>query len=114
MMDPKDETQSPVWVFTPLFVSVVVYAGLVRMLDTYMMVTSTLVGYFKFWLDPVIGVLSFGDLILSTVLVFFGLSIHEMNGNLKSPARWITMMTCLLLVSYIVFLCLNVRSFAEL
>jgi hypothetical protein len=73
------------------------------------MVSSLLVGYLQFWLDPVVGFLSFGDLILSTALVFFGLSIYELIGKFRSLAKWVTMMTCLLLVLYIVFLCLNVR-----
>jgi hypothetical protein len=114
MINPEDETQNSVWGFSSLFISVVVYAGIIRILDIYILMTSTLGGYLQFWLDPVVGVLSFGDLILSTALVFFGLSIYEMKGKFRSLSRWITMMTCLLLVLYIVFLCLNVRIFTDL
>jgi hypothetical protein len=111
MINLEDETQGSVWGFSPLFITVVIYAAIIRLLDIYIIVTSLLVGYLQFWLDPVIGFLSFGDIILTTALLFFGLSIYELKGKFRSLARWLTMMTTLLLVLYIVFLCLNVRSF---
>jgi hypothetical protein len=78
------------------------------------MMTSSLIGYLEFWLDPVVGVLSLLDLILGIAVVFFGLSIIELKGKFRYLSRWVTMMVCLLLILYTVFFSLHVRSLVNL
>lgn len=108
-----DDDRNSIWGFTSLFTTAVVYGALLRILDVFILVTSTDNGYATFWLEPAIGFLSLGDLILSTALFFLGLAIYELIGKFRSFRNWITLVTCLLLVVYALTLCLNVRNLAS-
>jgi len=114
MRDLENTTQKPVWVFSPLFVSAVCYATVLRILDVYLMIVSTVVWYSPFWLNPVIGFLSRGDLIVISASGLWVFSIIDLKDKLKSPNSWLTMVTCLLLVLYTAGICLRARYFAEM
>lgn len=100
-------------IFSPLFITAIGYLVVLRLLDFYIMVTSSgVVWYGAFWIDPVIGFISIGDIIVTTAFGLWVFSIIDLRAKLKCPNTWLTMLTCLLLVLYTLGICLRARYFA--
>lgn len=86
--------------FSCLFLSAIVFGGVLRLLETYIMVTSTLDGFMDIWIGRSIGWFSMGDIVAGCGLLFLLLSIYEVVAARRSVVAWMTLAFCVLLMCY--------------
>jgi hypothetical protein len=87
--------------FPPILVCAVVLGVLVRFLEIYFFVTSTMGdGVFAFWQDPVFGPLGLAELLLVCALLILVVALLEAILDPRNRARWGAVVFCLLLVVY--------------
>ncbi len=86
--------------FPCLFVSAIVYGGIVRLIDIYLLSTATSVGFYDLWLGRHFGIFCMGDIVLGTGILFFVLAILEVFFEPRSVATWMTWGFCAILLYY--------------
>jgi len=86
--------------FPCLFVSAIVYGGVLRLLDVYLLTTATSVGFYDLWLGRYFGIFCMGDIVLATGILFFVVAISGVFFNPRSFATWMTLGFCAILLYY--------------
>ena len=88
--------------FPCLFVSAIVFGGVLRLLELYIMTSSTLEGFLDIWLGRRLGPFGLGDIVVGCGILFLLLSVFEVVTEPRSLASWMTLGFCLILMCYVV------------
>lgn len=91
---------NPVVPFPSVFVSAIVFAGVLRLLDVFILLSTTPDGFTDLWLGRRMLPFSIGDIVLACGALFLLLSLFGVVRNPRSLAAWMTLGFCLLLMCY--------------
>jgi len=86
--------------FPCVFVSAIVFGGVLRLVEIFVLASSTREGFLNIWLGRRIGPFRMGDIVLGCGILFLLLSVFGVVAEPRSLAAWMTLGFCLILICY--------------
>jgi hypothetical protein len=83
-----------------VFVSAIVFGVVLRILEVFIMTSSTVEGLVDIWLGRRIGPFGIGDIVLGCGILFLLLSILNVITDPRSLSVWMTLAFCVILFCY--------------
>lgn len=83
-----------------VFVSAIVFGGVLRLLEVFIMASSTLEGFLDIWLGRRFGPFGMGDIVLGCGILFLLLSVFGVVTDPRSLAARMSLGFCLILMCY--------------
>lgn len=105
----RSETKHQTWVFSPLFLTAIAYAVVLRLVEIYLSVTTTMSGLPGVWRDHVIGGFGLLNIVFLTAFAFIAVAILDALRSPKTVRGWMALVFCALLAVY----ALGIHAFTE-
>ena len=86
--------------FPPLFLTCIVFGGLIRLLEIWILVSSTREFFVSQWQSDYGGPFSLSSGVLAVCILFFTTSLFHVISEPRTKAHWATLCCCLVLLVY--------------